>query len=278
MLFGLSLEAAPGKAVLVSGDTGAGRSSLLHVLHLDAPAGGGSVQFGCGAPRRWLPFHPTTSDRCDLQRHMGCLTPASCAIFFASVQVKGGGLACVGWPGVRVACGAVHGGTCTCPAPSPPPALPPCQPLPTPAFPGLTPPQENLVCGAQGSDMPSVADCQEAAELTGLDADVRRLPDGFQSLVGEASRLELTPTARLRLGLARLLLLGSPPPRLVLIDDADRFLTASPRLPGGLGGWVASVGGWVAGACGGGCCSDCVAPGLACLNVLAAPPPFPARR
>ena len=42
--------------------------------------------------------------------------------------------------------------------------------------------------------------------------------------------MDLAIMARLRLGITRLLLLDAP--RLVLIDDADRFLTAVPRLPG----------------------------------------------
>lgn len=77
--------------------------------------------------------------------------------------------------------------------------------------------------------LPSVADCQAAAAATGLDGDVAQLPDGYQTMVGEASRIELAPQARLRLGISRLLLLEAP--LLVLIDDADRFLTAVPRLP-----------------------------------------------
>ena len=93
-----------------------------------------------------------------------------------------------------------------------------------------TRPQENMVCACAQGRLPSVADCQAAAALTGLDADVAQLPDGFQTLVGEASRVELAPMARLRLGIARLLLLAAP--QVVLIDDADRFLTAVPRLPG----------------------------------------------
>ena len=48
--------------------------------------------------------------------------------------------------------------------------------------------------------------------------------------VGDASRVALAPTARLRLGLARVLLLEAP--KLVIIDDADRFLTASPSFAG----------------------------------------------
>ena len=90
--------------------------------------------------------------------------------------------------------------------------------------------QENLVCVCARGRLPSVAACQQAAVLTGLDADVALLPDGYQTLVGEASRVELGVGARLRLGIARLLLLDRP--RLVLIDDADRFLDAVPRLPG----------------------------------------------
>lgn len=48
--------------------------------------------------------------------------------------------------------------------------------------------------------------------------------------MGEASRVELTPSARLRLGLSRLLLLRAL--RLAIVDDADRFLAASPHFPG----------------------------------------------
>lgn len=55
------------------------------------------------------------------------------------------------------------------------------------------------------------------------------LPPPLSPQVGEASRIELAPQARLRLGISRLLLLDAP--LLVLIDDADRFLTAVPRLP-----------------------------------------------
>lgn len=87
-----------------------------------------------------------------------------------------------------------------------------------------------MICACHGSRMPPVPDCQAAAQLVGLDADVAQLADGFQTLVGEASRVELTAGARLRLGLARLLLVDAP--RLVLIDDADRFLAAVPRFPG----------------------------------------------
>lgn len=38
------------------------------------------------------------------------------------------------------------------------------------------------MCACQ--HLPSVADCQAAAALAGLDADVARLPDGYQTLVG----------------------------------------------------------------------------------------------
>ena len=65
----------------------------------------------------------------------------------------------------------------------------------------------------------------------------RSAPAGPQ--VGEASRVELGPMARLRLGIARLLLLRAP--LLVLIDDADRFATAVPRFPGAVAGAPASV-------------------------------------
>jgi ABC-type multidrug transport system fused ATPase/permease subunit len=86
--------------------------------------------------------------------------------------------------------------------------------------------QENMVCACHGR-LPTVLDCQAAAELVGLDGDVAGLPDGYQTLVGEASRVELAPSARLRLGLSRLLLLQAP--KVVLIDEADRFVTAVPR-------------------------------------------------
>ena len=48
--------------------------------------------------------------------------------------------------------------------------------------------------------------------------------------VGDASKVELSPTARMRLGAARLLLLDRP--HLVLIDDANRFQETVPRFPG----------------------------------------------
>jgi hypothetical protein len=45
------------------------------------------------------------------------------------------------------------------------------------------PPQENMVCACTRGRLPSVADCQSAAALTGFDNDVAQLPDGYQTLV-----------------------------------------------------------------------------------------------
>jgi ABC-type bacteriocin/lantibiotic exporter with double-glycine peptidase domain len=168
VLFAASLEVQPGGLLLVSGPPGSGRSTLLHLLHLDFVAGGGRLEFDTGGGA-WLPYHPTTTDRYDMQQRMGFASPQSCiqSVFFATLQ-------------------------------------------------------ENMVCACAQARQPSVADCQEAAALTGLDADVAHLPDGYQTLVGEASRVDLSI-------MARLLLLHRP--LLVLVDDADRFLTAVPRLP-----------------------------------------------
>ena len=58
----------------------------------------------------------------------------------------------------------------------------------------------------------------------------RTLAGACRPQVGEASQVELQVTARLRLGVARLLLLDRP--LLVLVDDADRFVNAVPRFAG----------------------------------------------
>ncbi|EFN57342.1 hypothetical protein CHLNCDRAFT_57175 [Chlorella variabilis] len=175
VLFAFNLDVPAGELVLVTGAPASGRSTLLHLLHLDIIAGGGSVQFLTTAGT-WLTYQTTSTDRYDMQQCMGYVSPQSCieAVFYATVQ-------------------------------------------------------ENMVCGCSVACLPSVVDCQEAAAVTGLDADVAQMPDGYQTLVGEASRVDLAIMARLRLGITRLLLLDAP--RLVLIDDADRFLTAVPRLP-----------------------------------------------
>lgn len=66
--------------------------------------------------------------------------------------------------------------------------------------------------------------------------------------VGEASRVDLAINARMRLGIARLLLLHRP--KLVIIDDADRFFDAVPHFAGALGGfqWLCHVEGCVEGS------------------------------
>ncbi|GAB4823367.1 hypothetical protein N2152v2_010413 [Parachlorella kessleri] len=178
VLFNANLEVHPGEAALIMGRTGSGLSTLAHLLHLDISAGGGSVQFQTGSGA-WLAFHPTSSDRYDMQACMGFASPRACieALFFATVQ-------------------------------------------------------ENMICACLRGHLPSIAACQEAAAVSGFDVDVAQLPDGYQTLVGDASRVALAPTARLRLGLARLLLLEAP--KLVIIDDADRFVTASPGFAGAL--------------------------------------------
>lgn len=46
VLFSVDLELLPGQLVLAAGDTGSGRSTLAHLLHLDLTASAGSVQVG----------------------------------------------------------------------------------------------------------------------------------------------------------------------------------------------------------------------------------------
>lgn len=70
VLFAASFEAGPGDAVLVCGAPSAGRSTLLHLLHLDLTAGGGSVQFQV-AGGAWLSYHPTSTDRYQMQQARG---------------------------------------------------------------------------------------------------------------------------------------------------------------------------------------------------------------
>ena len=67
VLFSASFDAGPGDAVLVCGAPSAGRSTLLHLLHLDLTAGGGSVQFQV-AGGAWLSYHPTSTDRYQMQQ------------------------------------------------------------------------------------------------------------------------------------------------------------------------------------------------------------------
>ncbi len=88
VLFNANLDLQPGQAVLVSGGTGSGRSTLMHLLHLDISAGGGSLQFQT-AGGTWLTFHPTSTDRYDMQQRMGYVSPGSAfaSVFFATVQV-----------------------------------------------------------------------------------------------------------------------------------------------------------------------------------------------
>lgn len=86
MLFNLNLELRPGQVTLVTGDSGCGLSTMLHLMHMDFAVSGGSLQFHTAAG--WLPFHPTSTDRYDMQQRMGFCSPQACAVFFASVQAS----------------------------------------------------------------------------------------------------------------------------------------------------------------------------------------------
>ena len=74
----------------MTGAPNSGRSTLLHLLHLDITAGGGSVQF-LTSGGAWLAYHPTSTDRYEMQQRMGFASPQACieAVFFASLQVCG---------------------------------------------------------------------------------------------------------------------------------------------------------------------------------------------
>ncbi len=45
------------------------------------------------------------------------------------------------------------------------------------------------MCGCSLGCLPSVVDCQEAAAITGLDAYVAQMPDGYQTLVSSSQCL-----------------------------------------------------------------------------------------
>lgn len=87
VLFSLNLELQPGELVLVKGEAQCGRSTLVHLLHLDIAASGGSLQFQTRAGN-WVGFHPTSTDRYEMQQRMGFVSPAACAVFFATVLVR----------------------------------------------------------------------------------------------------------------------------------------------------------------------------------------------
>jgi len=90
VLFAANLDVPAGTAVLLTGEPASGRSTLLHLLHLDITAGGGSVQF-LTTGGSWLAYHPTSTDRYEMQQRMGFASPQACieAVFFASVLVRG---------------------------------------------------------------------------------------------------------------------------------------------------------------------------------------------
>lgn len=52
--------------------------------------------------------------------------------------------------------------------------------------------QENMACGCLPPHLPTISECEAAAALTGLHADVLQLSDGFQTLVSWHLR---SPTA-----------------------------------------------------------------------------------
>ena len=179
VLFAFNLDVPAGELVLVTGAPASGRSTLLHLLHLDIIAGGGSVQFLTTAGT-WLTYQTTSTDRYDMQQCMGYVSPQSCieAVFYATVQV-----CWVSWGQWKPLCCATsapacipawHAGLQVLSSTDVPPA-------------SAAPKQENMVCGCSVACLPSVVDCQEAAAVTGLDADVAQMPDGYQTLASCSS-------------------------------------------------------------------------------------------